>query len=88
MTEATIPVLPNHIANCIKQYRDFLRFLNIFFTGRKKIRVETIIVGRVGLPEPHNFFVLALVGLGRYSCHPLRYASQYIQCYYLIPYVS
>ena len=27
---------------------------------KKKIRVGTKIVGRVGLPEPHNFFVLAL----------------------------
>ena len=61
MTEATIPVLSNRIANCTEQYRDFLRFFNIFFTGRKKkIRVGTKIVGRVRLPEPHNFFVLAL----------------------------
>ena len=27
----------------------------------KKIRVGTKIVGRVGLPEPHNLFVLALL---------------------------
>ena len=37
----------------------FCNFLIFFFTGQKKIRVGTKIVGRVGLPEPHNFFVLA-----------------------------
>ena len=37
----------------------FCNSLIIFFTGRKKIRVGTKIVGRVGLPETHNFFVLA-----------------------------
>ena len=37
----------------------FCDFLIYFFTGRKKIRVGTKIVGRVGLPEPNNFFVLA-----------------------------
>ena len=36
----------------------FCDFLIFFFTGQK-IRVRTKIVGRVGLPEPHNFFVLA-----------------------------
>ena len=34
-------------------------FLYIFLTGRKKISVRTKIIGRVGIPEPHNFFVLA-----------------------------
>ena len=36
----------------------FCDFL-IFFLQDKKIRVGTKIIGRVGLPEPHNFFVLA-----------------------------
>ena len=54
MTEATIPVLPNSAAI-------FCDFFNIFFyRTKKKIRVGTKIVGRVGLPEPHIFFVLAL----------------------------
>ena len=38
MTEATIRyyrTVPNRIANCTEQYRDFLRFFNIFFTGQK-----------------------------------------------------
>ena len=38
----------------------FFDFFNIFFQDKKKIRVGTKIVGRVRLPEPHNFFVLAL----------------------------
>ena len=33
----------------------FCDFLIFFLTGRKKIRVGTKIVGRVGLPEPHKF---------------------------------
>ena len=37
----------------------FCDFFNIFFQDEKKIRVGTKIVGRVGLPEPNNFFVLA-----------------------------
>ena len=45
----------------------FCDFLNIFFTGRKKIRVVTKIVGRVGLPEPHNFFVLAISQTVKYT---------------------
>ena len=45
------------VPNCTAIFCDFLIF---FLTGRKKIRVGTKIVGRVGLPEPHNFFVLAL----------------------------
>ena len=40
----------------------------------KKIRVETKIVGRVGLPEPHDLFVLALVITVDYSRRkPLAY---------------
>ena len=38
----------------------FCYFLNNFLQNEKKIRVGTKIVGRVGLPEPNNFFVLAL----------------------------
>ena len=52
--------VPNRIANCTEQYRDFLQFLKKILQDEKKIRVGTKIVGRVGLPEPHNFFVLAL----------------------------
>ena len=44
-------------------YRTVPRFFNIFFYRMKKIRVGTEIVGRAGLPEPHNFFVLALLVL-------------------------
>ena len=35
MTEAAIPVLPNCIANCTEQYRDFLRFLIFFYRAKK-----------------------------------------------------
>ena len=38
----------------------FCDFLNNFLKGEKKIRVGTKILGRVRLPEPNNFFVLAL----------------------------
>ena len=38
----------------------FCDFLNNFLQDETKIRVGTKIVGRVGLPEPNNFFVLAL----------------------------
>ena len=38
----------------------FCHILIFFLTGRKKIRVGTKIVGRVGLPEPHNYLFLAL----------------------------
>ena len=61
---------PNRIANCTEQYRIFQRFFIYFFTGQKKNRVRTKIIGRVGLHEPNNFFVLA-------SCHEQTVGSGY-----------
>ena len=48
-----------NVATIFRHYRTvpgFFSEIGIFFTGRKKSRVGTKIVGRVGLPEPHNFF--------------------------------
>ena len=61
-----------NIATIFRHYRTVPGFFSeiriYFFTGRKKSRVGTKVVGRVRLPEPHNFF-LALPKLCTYPIY-------------------